>query len=195
MISHSPADKLAATSAAPRPVIDAAAVNTARQTPTCTSVRRPASRRRPSDSCAITTTWQARAAAASSISRSPRPGALNPPLWVSSATPTTATTAAAWNEAGRRVRWTRCCRSGVTRMVSEMISPALDADVMVTPNVSSVRITARIVPNTVPRTTSARVVRRSRGLSTTASPIAARANRTARNPKTVSEVATSLAAR
>jgi len=80
-------------------------------------------------------------------------------------------------------------------MVREMISPAFDADVIVTPNVSSVRITPRIDPKTAPRTTSARVMRRSRGPSTTASPIAARANRTARNPKTVSCVATSLAAR
>jgi hypothetical protein len=80
-------------------------------------------------------------------------------------------------------------------MVSEMISPALDADVMVSPNVSRAKMMLRIAPNSPPSTISERLMRRSLVPSTTMSPIAARANLMTRNANAVSVVAISLAAR
>lgn len=78
-------------------------------------------------------------------------------------------------------------------IVREMISPAFDADVVVSPNVSSVKMMLRIVPKTPPSASSRRLMRRSRIPRMSESPAAARANLMTRNPNTFSVVATSLA--
>lgn len=70
-------------------------------------------------------------------------------------------------------------------MSGTMINPALDADVIGTPNVSRMKMTLRIVPKSMPRTISERVTCRSLGATRMANPVAARANRMRRKADTL----------
>lgn len=143
----------------------------------------------------MATTCTARTAAATRTSTSPAPGARNPSAWVSSTTPATAVPAARKKRPGSARPVTQPCSTGVMRIVSEMISPAFAADVRVTPNVSSTKISARTAPSAAPVPSSCRVSPRSRGARSSAMASTATAKRSDRTASTASGGVEDLAAR
>lgn len=181
--------------ASPVPGTAASTAKTATALPSWTVVSDSESAPRTDSMRAISSTCTVRARAATSISRSPGDGLVNPPPWVSSTTPATESAAAARKAPGGGTRVTAPSASRVKIMVRLMMRPALVAEVCTTPYVSTRKTALRTSPSRpAPRhcaASSARSLRR----PTTTSTGSTTANRSTSTATTVWAVVMPLAAR
>lgn len=131
-------------------------------------------------------TCTARATAAASISASPAEGVRSPDPEMSSAIPASASPAATKKRGGSQCRDTSPSRTGVSRMVRLISSPAFVALVSATPYVSSASTAACVTPSPTPTASSRRPGRGGRRAAQTTAMAAAetryRSASTARTP-------------